>query len=265
MSSANFSRGFFALAFVLLVLLFRITLPNVFWQTFAPAFRASTALSSGADTFFSAFGNTATLAGQNAQLKTENAALANENLTLLRQAKDIQGLSSSTPAGGGGIVAGIVARPPTSPYDTLVLSVGTNGGVRVGDEAFGNGGVPIGVVSSVLPNFSRMTLFSDPNIAVDGWVGTSSVPITIIGAGAGAMRATLPRSASANVGNTVFVSGPGMLPVGTVSAIDSDPSAPSVTLRIQPAVNFFSVSWVLLRSTGSAFAGTLSWATSTLP
>ena len=58
-----------------------------------------------------------------------------------------------------GIIAGIVARPPASPYDTLVLSAGSEEGVTLGMEAFGAGGVPLGVVSSVLANFSRVTLF----------------------------------------------------------------------------------------------------------
>jgi cell shape-determining protein MreC len=264
LSSANFSWGFFVLSFAVLMVLVRFATPNFFMQAIAPAFRASSSLSAGADALLSNFENTAKLAADNEELKKENAALAEENRTLLESSKSIGALQGPGSAGGG-IFAGVVARPPTSPYDTLVLSGGSKSGIIVGQEAFGNGGTPIGIVSSVLPDFSRVTLFSAPNILVDGWVGTSSVPITIIGSGGGTMHASLARSATVEVGDTVFVSGPGMIPVGAVAAIDSDPSSPSITLRIQSAVNIYSVTWVALRSTGAAFASSLSWATSTRP
>jgi len=151
-----------------------------------------------------------------------------------------------------GVVAGVVARPPESPYDSLVLAAGSNAGVALGMEAFGLGGVPIGVVSSILADFSRVTLFSAPGMNTAGWVGRAHLPLTIVGVGAGAMNAAAARPAGIAIGDTVFAPGPGMLPIGTVVRIDSDPSSPSVTLRIQPALNLFSVSWVTVRNTGAA-------------
>jgi cell shape-determining protein MreC len=118
-------------------------------------------------------------------------------------------------------------------------------------EAFGAGGVPLGKVTSVLSDFSRATLFSSPEMTTNGWVGSAKVPLTITGSGAGTMSASLARSADVSVGDTVSISGPGMLPVGVVVRIDSDPSSPAVTLRITPAVNPFSITWVLLRDTGA--------------
>jgi cell shape-determining protein MreC len=210
------------------------------------------------------FGNAATLDSRNEQLMNENAALASENQTLFQKLANISALSGSQTVGKNvptGILAGVVARPPESPYDTLVLAAGENEGVALGQEAFGAGGVPIGVVSSVLADFSRVTLFSAPGTNTVGWVGRTNLPLTIFGAGAGAMNATSARSAGIAVGDTVFVPGPGMLPIGTVTRIDSDPSSPSVTLRIQPALNLFSITWVLLRDTGAAL---LISATSTI-
>ena len=267
LSPANFSWGFFTLLAVVLLVAVRFIVPNFFWQIVTPAFRASDAIATESRALFSGFANAAAVSAQNDQLKNENAALAHENQTLLETIKNIGALAaaSSSPSGLPRIVAGVVARPPTSPYDTLIISGGAKSGVSVGQEAFGDGGVPLGVVSSVLPDFSQVTLFSAPRVAVDGWVGAAHVPLSITGAGGGTMRATLSRLAGVALGDTVFVSGPGMLPVGTVVGIDNDPSSPSVTVRIQPALNFFSVGWVELRSTGSAFAASLSWATSTLP
>jgi len=200
--------------------------------------------------FLQGFNDTAVLASRNEQLIKENSALASENQALSKKIASIIELFSSAQTISNGILAGVVARPPESPYDILVLAAGTDEGVKVGMEAFGIGGVPLGVVSSVTDNFSRITLFSSSGINTSGWVGNNNLPLTISGAGAGIMNASIARSAGIAVGDIVFVPGPGMLPIGTITRVDSDISSPSVSLRIQPLVNLFSLSWVLLRDTG---------------
>jgi cell shape-determining protein MreC len=256
-SAENFSCGVYALIFAILIFLFRIVLPNLFWKTFTPIFRFSDTLASDSRTFISGFGNAETLAAANTQLVQRNSELANENQVLVQKMSDISALGSSS-----GIFAGVVARPPESPYDTLVLAAGENDGITIGMEAFGENGVPLGTVSSVLPNFSRVTLFSAPHTATYGWIGNAHLPITIFGAGAGAMNATMPRSANITVGDVVFVPGPGALPIGKVARIDEDASSPSVTLHIVSSTNIFSTVWVLLRDTGTKVEMS---ATSTLP
>ncbi len=254
-SSENFSCGAYALLFAVLVFLLRFFAPNLFWRAFTPVFRVSDALAAESHYFISGFGNAEILAVRNEQLSQENAVLANENQALLQKVGNING---SAP----GISADVVARPPESPYDTLVLAAGKNSGVTLGIEAFNANGIPLGVVSSVLADFSRVTLFSAPGTATNGWVGNSNIPITIFGAGAGAMNATIARSAGVAVGDTIFVPGPGKLPIGTIVRVDGNASSPSVTLRIMPAANIFSTVWVTLRDMGAAL---LISATTTSP
>lgn len=266
LTSSDVSWGSLTLAGVILVLLFRLLAPNIFWYAFTPVFRGADALTAASHRFFSIFGDAAALTLRNEQLANENTALLNNNQALLERAESLEALvkTSALEQNAQSIVAGVVARPPASPYDTLVLSLGSDAGVVVGMEAFGPGGVPLGVVSSVLSDFSRVTLFSAPNMTVHGWVGHSHLPLTLFGSGAGTMQASLARSADILVGDPVFAPGPGALPIGSVVRIDSDPSSPVVTLQIQPALNLFSITWVELRPTGVAFLDSLSWATSTL-
>jgi cell shape-determining protein MreC len=263
-SSENFSCGVVALIFALLVLFLRIIAPNIFLTIFTPLFRVSDAIESKSHSFISSFGNTAALSAENEQLMQENVALANENKTLIQKISNISTLYSvsTTKESGSGILAGVVARPPESPYDTLILAAGENAGIKIGMEVFGANGVPLGIISSVLPDFSRATLFSTPNTTTIGWVGNTHLPIIIFGAGAGAMSATMPRSAGVAVGDTVFVPGPGALPIGKVASIDSNVSLPSVTLHIVSSINLFSTTWVIARDTGISMP---IFATSTLP
>ncbi|TSA44444.1 rod shape-determining protein MreC [bacterium] len=261
LSSTNISWGAYALIVAILTLLLRLIAPNFFWTLFTPVFRASDSLSQASHAFFNSFGDTAKLALQNEKLTNENSALALQNQALLQKANSLSGLARES----RGITAGVVARPPASPYDTLVLAGGSADGVTLGMEAFGDGGVPLGVITAVLADFSRVTLFSSSGMTLSGWVGRTNLPVTITGAGAGAMRASVARSAGITSGDIVFAPGPGQLPIGSVARVDSDPSSPSVTLRIMPALNLFSVAWVTLRDTGSALRGALSSTTPTLP
>ena len=249
LSSANVSWGTFALAFAIAALLLRLFAPNIFWYTFTPMFGVADAFTAQGRTLFSSFGDTAVLSTTNDQLANENAALASENQMLLKKEEALTALLGSS-AKAQGIAAGVVSRPPESPYDTLLVGAGANQGVVLGMEAYGPGGVPVGTVSSVFGDFSRVTLFSAPGVATSGWIGNENVPVSVIGGGAGVMTASVARLADIAVGDAVFVPGPGALLVGSVVRIDSEPSSPSVTLRIAPAFNLFSTAWITLRDIG---------------
>ncbi|HUX80816.1 MAG TPA: rod shape-determining protein MreC [Candidatus Paceibacterota bacterium] len=264
LTGRGISWGAWALGGVLLVLVVRLLAPNFFWKIFTPLFQTSDRIVAQEHAFLASFNNTATLTALNEKLTTENTTLATENQILQQKITNLSTLlgTVSSPETIPGVLAGVLARPPESPYDTLVLAAGQRGNVHLGMEAFGESGAPIGVVSSVLEDFSRVTLFSAPNMLTEGWVGHASVPLTIKGVGGGVLEATVPRTANIVLGDSVFVPGPGMLPIGSVVRIDSDPLSPGVHLRIMPAVNLFSVAWVELRATGVL---PTAFGTSTLP
>ncbi len=264
LSGRGVSSGVVALGVVLLILGFRLVAPNLFLHIVTPIFQFGDTLSADSHLFLSHFTTAATLTEANDRLASENATLASENRTLTKEIADITALlgASNTPKEIPGLIAGVVVRPPVSPYDTLVLALGAKEGVTPNMEVFGPGDVPVGFISSVQNDFSRATLFSAPGTSVSGWVGSTSAPLTLTGIGAGAFQAVVPRVANIVVGDVVFVPGPGMKAIGTVARVDSDPLSPGVTLRIMPAVSPFSLSWVMLRATGAAPAVV---ATSTVP
>lgn len=265
LSPESLSWGVFALTLVIFMLLVRLLAPNVFLQAFAPVFRSAAALSATTHRLSAGFRDAAALALQNERLAEENAALSSENTALVAKTASLSALlgSSSKERAAPGILAGVVARPPESPYDTLVLAAGTKEGVALGMEVFGIGGVPLGIVSTVSDDFSRVTLFSSPSMTTHGWVGSEKLPLTIQGAGGGAFNASLARASGIAAGDTVFAPGPGALPIGTVTRVDGDPAIPEVVLRIQPALNVFSITWVVVRDAGKAFSRSFLMATST--
>ena len=254
-----------ALAFALVFVLVRLMAPNLFLHALAPALSLGDSLSAGVGGVLAGFADTRALALKNASLESDNTALSLENRALTEKVRDLTALlgsGSSEPRGG--ILASVLARPPVAAYDTLILSAGTSVGVREGMGVFGAGGLPLGVVSSVTADFSRVTLFSAPGVSVAAWVGSARIPVTLTGAGAGAYNASAPRSASIAVGDTVFLPGPGAIPVGTITRVGGEASDQLATLFIHPAANPFSIIWVSLRDIGGAFESMRLEATSTL-
>lgn len=256
-SPSRLSWGGVIVLLALLALLLRLLAPTVFWRLSAPAFTLSTAAAGQAHGFFAGFQNASRLALEKEQLARDAEALRAEVATLRTQLGDLGVLS------GEGVVAGVVARPPQSAYDTLVVRVGPSEMLVVGMEAFGPGGAPLGVVRSVRGTFASIELFSAPGRETPGWVG-ERIPLVVRGDGGGALSVVLSRSAGVVVGDTVSVAGPGRLPLGVVASIDDDPSAPSIVAHLLPLSNPLTLSWVELRSTG-AFAPIEFPATSTSP
>lgn len=240
------------LAFALIFTLLRLLAPNLFLHALAPAFSLGNMLSTRMSSILADFADTRVLATKYASLESDNAVLSLENRTLKEKIRDLTALLGSGSREQNGIVAGVLARPPIAAYDTLILSAGTSAGVRERMEAFGEGGLPLGVVSSVTADFSRVTLFSAPGVSAAAWVGSARIPITLTGVGAGAYTASVPRGAGIAAGDAVFLPGPGAIPVGSVIHVGGEASEVFATLFIHPVTNPFSITWVSLRDVGSA-------------
>lgn len=232
--------------FVLMLLLMRLVAPGALTALVSPLWRLGNGTTD-------AVGNAATFASR-AELLEDRDRLVREVETLRNQsalaaarATDLERLLGNRTERAGGILAGVVARPPVSPYDVLVIDQGGSAGIRVGSAAFGPGGVPLGTVTSADARFARVTLYSSTDLVTEGWAGVARVPMKLVGTGAGGFDAEIPGNAGVLVGDQVFVPGPGALPIGTVAEIVSDPSSPSVILRIRPIVNPFSITWVTVQ------------------
>jgi len=226
-----------AIAVVALVLVIgiRVIWPGSFFALAAPLF---------------AFGNLIASVSENPEADTVRAdrALTNENAALRSRITDLEQLLGTVPGESSGIVAGVIARPPMAPYDSLIIGAGQDAGVAFGMLVSADGGVPIGTVETVTRGHAQVALFSTAGRVTDGWIGEERLPISIQGLGAGAFTADIPRDADVGEGALVYVPGPGARPIGRVIRVDADPSSPSATVRIEPLANIFSLPLVLIEA-----------------
>lgn len=238
--------GLAVLAFTMLVLLIRFLLPGVFLSVSAPLFRASSSVSASIGGLSSGFNNAAALTKERDALASQNVALAGENGVLSARIADLEATLGASEAPAPGIIAGVIARPPQSPYDTLVVAAGKSAGVEAGDTVRAAGGLPIGSVVAVSASAARVLLYSAPNVSTPGWLGESRLPIQLEGEGGGAFTARVPRAASSTPDELVYIAGPGSLPIGKVKGESGDPSSPFITFAIAASVNIFSITTVVI-------------------
>jgi cell shape-determining protein MreC len=174
-------------------------------------------------------------------LAFENEELRNENAALKARLQDV-GAADNIPTEDGRL-GGVIARPPLTPYDVLLLSVGSDAGIREGAIVFAQG-VPVGTIEEAATGFSRALLYSALGRENAGWLGEARLPVTLVGEGAGAFSARVPRELEVIEGDTVYLPGPGAFPAGVVRAIMRHPSSPSAELSIEPLVNPFTLTFV---------------------
>lgn len=226
----------------------RIALPGFFAAATAPFLRGTAAVGNAAGSVTAAFGNPAALSEELDAANAKNESLANENAALAAKVSDLAALLGSRSAATDGVLAGVLSRPPESPYDTLLIDRGAATGIVAGAKVYGPGGVAIGRVASVTNASARVALYSAPGTETPAWVGDARTPVTLTGEGSGAFRASADAGAGIAAGGLVYTAGPGAVPLGAVTRVDTDVSSPEVTLRIRAAANPFSLTWVTVAS-----------------
>jgi len=141
------------------------------------------------------------------------------------------------------IVAGVLLRPPMTPYDTLVIDAGSAEGVTAGDFVSAGGTALVGTVSDVYARSARVALFSAPGGRYDALL-RGSIPVTVEGQGGGSMQARLPSGTAVAAGDAVVLPGIAGGMTATVSHVERAESESFVTLYMQLPANIFTLRYV---------------------
>lgn len=156
--------------------------------------------------------------------------------------KALMGRASSTPR----ILAAVIKRPPFSRYDELIIDAGADRGFSTTSTVYAPGNVPIGKVSDVLGETSKVTLFSSPGQKYEVQIGSAHAPATAIGRGGGQYEAQLSRDVKVTEGDLVISPGLNDKAFGVVTGILSDTTQPFETILFAPPVNVYQIRWVLV-------------------
>lgn len=233
-SPRTFIVSSIVVAVVLLVLLLRFIFPSIF-SNFTSGLWGIGSSVSGVGAMFA---EKAELLRERDALQVERDALLLENTSLREAVEEYRELTED------GEIAQVLARPPLTPYDVLIVDRGSDHGIAVGDRVFAEGGVPVGLVADVSTHEARVTLFSSGGYETYGWVGEDKNAVTFVGQSMGAFYVTVPRDVEIVVGDTAYMPGPGARPFGQVVNVRSSASSPEQVLHVRPYISPFSLTTV---------------------
>ncbi len=151
------------------------------------------------------------------------------------------------------ILSAILSKPNQSVYDTLVIDVGTNRDIKVGDmvfalghsptgEAFGT--VPIGRIAEVHSNSSKVILFSSSGEKTQAIISGKNLFMELVGRGGGNFEMTLPRDLVLQKGDQVVLPGINPYVLAVVETIISDPRDPFTKALLRSSVNIQELKFV---------------------
>lgn len=158
--------------------------------------------------FGSYFVSKNTLLKDNDTLREENLSLRGELAnyqSIENENKSLKELLGRLGENNSYILATILAKPNVTLFDTLLLDVGKNKNIEVGDIVFAYGNIPLGKVSEVYNSTSKVTLFSNPGEKTNAVISSTNTYIDLVGRGGGNFEIILPRDFTVSEGENVLL------------------------------------------------------------
>lgn len=147
------------------------------------------------------------------------------------------------------VLATVLSRPNSSPYDTLVIDIGYSEGVQIGDSVLAYGDFVIGRVSNVYSHSAQVTLFSSPGEKTTVIIGIEDIPAIAEGVGASNFSIKIPRDTTVNQDDIIVLPNINIQVFGVVEHIITSPADSFKTILFKNPVNINHLKWVeVLRS-----------------
>ncbi len=141
------------------------------------------------------------------------------------------------------VLANILAKPNLSPYDSLILDIGRNHGIKKGDKVVVNN-IVIGKIEDVYLKTAKVWLYSFPNETLDVAIGFDKVIGSAEGKGGGNFEVKFPREVPIKKGDVVVLPEMDLFILGTVESILTTPEDSVQTILFRIPINIFELRWV---------------------
>ncbi len=187
---------------------------------------------------------------ENEKLQEENDSLRASMLDyqiLERENLELKELLGRLPTVHDFTLATILTKPNRSPYDTIIIDVGSDLGISEGMQVLAFGNIPIGEISKVYASNSLVMLYSNPGQSTEGVIDGSNASIELIGRGGGNFEMTLPLDLPADKGMRVLLPNADLQIIAIVDAIISNPTDPVKKVILHSPANIQSLKWVQVK------------------
>lgn len=144
------------------------------------------------------------------------------------------------------ILARVLASPGATPYDTLLIDIGSDAGLFSGVRVFADGDFVLGEVTQVFRQSAIVTLYSSSGNELSVQFGATATPATAYGVGGGNFRIILPKGVPVEVGDTIEI--PELAPTfaGVVEAIEKPENSSLQDIFFRWPFNISSLRYVYI-------------------
>ncbi len=187
------------------------------------------------------------LYNENERLSKENNVLRLEMINyqiLEEENNELKSILNNLPKNKEFILSNILSKPNISPYDKIIIDIGSINGVFDGDNIYAEGLIPIGTVEKVYGNTSLVSLYSNPGRKTEGFLTNSNATVTLVGRGGGNFEMVVPIELEIEKGSIVYLPGNNLISVAIVREITSRETDPFKKIILNSPVNVQDLKWV---------------------
>lgn len=145
-------------------------------------------------------------------------------------------------------LAEVLARPPQSAYDSIILDVGSDKGVKVGDKIVYPPRILLGEIIGVNARTSKAKLYTTGGETLDAIFDKENISAQLKGLGSGNFEVDLPREIHIDVGDLLVTAGGNHFIVGKVGNISFDVADAIQKVLVTSPVNFSELRFVEVAS-----------------
>lgn len=124
------------------------------------------------------------------------------------------------------ILAGIIGRPGTIPYDVLVIDKGASDNIQENTPVYIGTDRVIGAVTKVFQNSSVVELVTTPGLVSSVFIVGPNIYTNAVGIGSGQLRIGVPQGIELAIGDSVILPAAERGVFGTIAHVESSPTQP---------------------------------------
>ncbi len=198
---------------------------------------------------FFVFRNTLITKNESLQSELDSLKLKEADYDVLttqnQELKSLLGRSESLPQH---IISRILSKPPYSPYDTLVIDVGSDVGVVLEDKVYLSDSIIIGTIKGVTAHNSQVELFSSSNIKQEAVLSRTGESFTLLGQGGANFKVEVPKDTDILWGDNFVYPSINPKVLGSVYYIDTNSQSSFKTIYLRIPGNVFSSKYVFVET-----------------
>lgn len=241
---------FFAMTLVLSKVSFPVFISNVVYTIAYPVWTIRDAFLSNVTVTSDFFSTKETVLKENRTLREELSMLRRKTFlteVYKNENKRLQKLLDRTHKQEGLISASVIHGESFSPYDTFIIDIGAEAGVRNDMLILSPEGIAIGAITNTLQKTALVTQFSAPTMTVHAVISaTSSFQTMLTGYGGGTLRVSIPRDVEIVLEDNVTLPSFETYLIGNIASIEVEPEDAYKTLYIRSPVNMYELRYVLV-------------------